>query len=99
MRYAFCNEMFQGWNVKDVFQCAKDEGYEGVEVAPFTLADSVNDLSAERRREIAAQATEVGVEIIGLHWLLVKPEGLYVNHPDDELRQRTRDYFADMIHC
>lgn len=99
MKYAICNELFEGWDLTDVFQCAHDEGYAGVEIAPFTLADTVTELSPDQRAAIAAQAHDADVEIIGLHWLLVKPEGLYLNHPDDELRQRTRDYVAELIHC
>lgn len=99
IRYGICNEMFEGWQIEDVFKQAKAEGYDGVEVAPFTLANSVTDIPAPRRADIRRAADGEGVEIIGLHWLLVKPEGLYVNHPDDALRQKTEDYFLQLIDC
>jgi sugar phosphate isomerase/epimerase len=38
------------------------------------------------------------VEIVGLHWLLVKPEGLYINHPDEIIRIRTQEYIEALIH-
>ena len=99
VKYAICNELFEGWDLAEVFRCAKEEGYDGVEISPFTLADTVTDLSPARRQEIADQAAAAGVTIVGLHWLLVKPEGLYLNHPDDALRNRTRDYLVELIHC
>jgi len=33
----------------------------------------------------------------GLHWLLVKPEGLYINHPDSVIRSSTARYFCDLV--
>jgi len=98
MRFAMCNEFCEGWAIEDVFRLAADAGYEGVEIAPFTLAPSVRDIPAGRRHEIRSSAEAAGVEIVGLHWLLVSPEGLHVNHPDDEIRRRTQDYFNDLVH-
>lgn len=98
MKFAMCNEFCVNWAVEDVFKLARDTGYDGVEIAPFTLADSVLEVSGVRREAIRKAAEQTGVEIIGLHWLLVKPEGLYVTSPDAELRRRTRDYFAALIH-
>jgi sugar phosphate isomerase/epimerase len=97
MKFGTCNEYFEGWTIEDVFDYAGTVGYDGVEIAPFTLADSVDDIPASRRNEIRAAAEKAGVEIIGLHWLLIKPEGLYTNHVDDDIRNRTRDYFQSLV--
>ena len=43
-------------------------------------------------------AEKAGVEIVGLHWLLVKPEGLHISHPDESIRAATRDYLIDQVH-
>ncbi len=68
-----------------------------MEIAPFTIGDSVEEIPASRRQEIVDAARNHGVEIVGLHWLLVKPEGLYINHPDPGVRRRTRDYVDALI--
>jgi len=99
VKFAICNEFCQDWDIARVFKLASDTGFQGVEIAPFTLADDVNDIPAERRREIARQAADNGVEVVGLHWLLVSPEGLYVNHPDKAVRDLTAAYFKALIHC
>ncbi len=99
MKFAICNEIFQGWKLEDTFAYAAQAGYDGVELAPFTLADSVNDLSAAERRRIRDAAARAGVEIVGLHWLLVKPEGLHLTAPDAALRERTMRYFGDLVDC
>ena len=97
MKFSVCNELFEGWAIEQVFRTAAELGYDGVEIAPFTLADSVDDISGERRTEIVQAAEDAGVEIVGLHWLLVKPAGLYVNHPEEAIRRRTRDYLDSLI--
>ena len=48
MKIAICNEMFEDWKIEDVFTYAAELGYEAVEIAPFTLADSVLDISESR---------------------------------------------------
>ena len=97
MKFSVCNELFEGWAIEQVFRTAAELGYDGVEIAPFTLADSVEDISDSRRKEIVQGAASNGIEIVGLHWLLVKPPGMYINHPDKAIRLRTRDYLDSLI--
>jgi sugar phosphate isomerase/epimerase len=98
MKISICNELFQGWPIEKVFDYAAQLGYDGVEIAPYTLADSVTEISASKRKTIRRAAENSGVEIVGLHWLLVKPEGLYINHPDEIIRIRTQEYIEALIH-
>ena len=73
MKLTTCNEYFTDWPIEEVFDYAADLGYEAVEIAPFTLADSVEDIPASRRAQIRTAAERAGVEIAGLHWLLASP--------------------------
>jgi D-psicose/D-tagatose/L-ribulose 3-epimerase len=98
MKISICNELFQGWPLEKVFDYAAQLGYDGVEIAPFTLADSVTEISTSKRDGIRRAAENCGIEIVGLHWLLVKPEGLYINHPDEIIRIRTQEYIEALIH-
>ncbi len=97
MKFAICNEIFQGWKLEDTLAYAARLGYAGVEIAPFTLANSVTDISADERQAMREAAARNGIEIAGIHWVLVKPEGLYINHPDRSLRERTAKYFCDLV--
>ena len=56
MRYAICNETFEGWDHARVCAAAARFGYTGLEVAPFTLAPRVTDVSADQRRTLRKQA-------------------------------------------
>jgi sugar phosphate isomerase/epimerase len=94
MKFAICNELFEGWPFDRVCRYVKGAGYDGLEVAPFTLAPRITDLAAARRAELRMQAADAGVEIIGLHWLLAKTEGLYLTSPDRDVRKRTGDYLV-----
>ena len=85
MKYATCNEYFENWPIEDVFGYAADLGYDGVEIAPFTLAESVDEISNHQRNEIRSAAERSGIEIVGLHWLLASPKGLYITHPDESI--------------
>ena len=96
-KFGICNEMFEHWEWPDVCREARRAGYQGVEVAPFTLAEQVTDLDQARRREIRRAAGDQGLEVIGLHWLLVSPQGLYINTPDDAIRHATQDYFRHLV--
>ncbi len=98
MKISICNELFRDWPIERVFHYAAELGYDGVEIAPFTLADSVAEISHERRKAIHRAAEENGIEIVGLHWLLSKPEGLSVNHPDEIIRIKTQEYMEALIH-
>lgn len=97
MKLAICNELFEGWKIEDVFSCAAELGYDAVEIAPFTLCDSVVDVPAAERERIRQAAEQAGVEVAGLHWLLVSPKGLHISHPDATIRAKTRDYFLALI--
>ena len=37
MKISICNELFQGWPIEKVFDYAAQLGYDGVEIAPYTL--------------------------------------------------------------
>ena len=96
MRFAICNEQFEGWAFDRVCQFVRSVGYDGLEVAPFTLAGSITEVSPARRAELKAQAGEAGIEILGLHWLLAKTDGFHLTSPDPTVRRRTGTYLVSL---
>jgi len=99
MKFGICNEIFKGWSLEDTFAFAKKAGYDFVEIAPFTIAKSVTEISAAERARIGALAASAGIGISGLHWVLVQAEGMYLTHPDAAVRARTSDYFVELVEC
>jgi sugar phosphate isomerase/epimerase len=97
MKFGICNEIFQGWKIDDAMAFAKKAGYDGIEIAPFTLAKYVTEIPAAERTRIREAAARLKLEISGIHWVLVQAEGMYLNHPDLEVRRRTADYFCALV--
>ena len=98
-RYAICNETFEGWDHAAVCRTAAELGYQGLEIAPFTLGQLVSQVSAERRRTLRQQAEESGLQIVGLHWLLAKTEGFHLNSSEPAVRERTAAYLGELALC
>jgi len=96
MRYAICNETFEGWPHERVCRFVADLGYEGLEIAPFTVAPRVTDLTAAQRQVLRSQAEECGLTILGLHWLLARTEGLQITSADAAVRDRTAAYLVEL---
>jgi len=96
MKFAVCNETFQDWPFEKAFAFAAECGYTGIEIAPFTIADSAYDISPGKREEVRRQAEETGLQVVALHWLLAKTEGYYLTAPDTEIRKRTGEYLAEL---
>jgi sugar phosphate isomerase/epimerase len=99
MKMAICNEIFQGWPIEAALEYCAKAGYDGIEIAPFTLAKTVNQITPETRRDLREKAARFGLEICGLHWLLARTEGLGLTHPDTATRDRTARYLCDLVDC
>src|SRR5262249_4812536 len=96
MRYAICNETFDGWDHARICGRVAELGYAGLALAPFTFAPRITDVPRVRRAELRRQAEAAGVRIIGLHWLLAKTEGLYLTSSDADIRRNTGRYLSEL---
>ncbi|MCS7026222.1 MAG: sugar phosphate isomerase/epimerase [Bryobacteraceae bacterium] len=97
LRHAICNEIFQGTDFAESCRMIKKVGYQGIEIAPFTLSEDPVTIDPARRREIRNVIQGEGLEFVGLHWLLVAPKGLHVTTPDDALRARSWMYIQRLV--
>ena len=80
-------------------QCeyAANLGYDGLEVAPYTLSDEPHRLGAAQLAVARAAAADAGIAVTGLHWLLLKPSGLSISSRDDSIRKKTVDVMLALI--
>ncbi len=97
MKFAVCNEMFGDWEWEKGLRLARSIGYTGVEVAPFTLGTNAQAISRDTRKAYREVVQQNGMEVIGLHWLLAKTEGYHLTTADSSIRNRTADYFKELI--
>ena len=89
MKFALCNEVLQPMSFEQQCKTAAALGYDGLEVAPFTLASDPMALTDAQAGQFRRIAQDHGLRISGLHWLLVAPVGLSIVSPDAALRERT----------
>ena len=94
MKFAICQELFEDTPWEEQCRIIADVGFTGIEVAPFSIADDLSSVPTATLEEMESVATDHGLEIIGLHWLLAKTEGLYLTSPDSDVRERTVQYFG-----
>jgi D-psicose/D-tagatose/L-ribulose 3-epimerase len=97
MRHAICNEAFQSWSFADAVKFVRTSGYTGLEIAPFTLAETPSSITQEQRAEYRDILQSEGLAFVGLHWLMVSPKGLHVTTPDATLRERSWRHIRDLI--
>jgi sugar phosphate isomerase/epimerase len=97
MKYAICNELFEGVPGLEGYRLAAELGYTGVEIAPFTLGPKPLEVAPERCREFAKVLAGMGMEVIGLHWLLAKTDGFHLTTDDESVRNRTAEYLHGLV--
>ena len=91
MRIALCNEVIADMAFDEQCRFAAALGYDGLEVAPFTLGGEPHRLPPETVRATRQAAEDAGIAITGLHWLLVRPDGLSITTDDDAAFASTVD--------
>jgi sugar phosphate isomerase/epimerase len=96
MKFGICNETYQNWSLERICDHAASCGYDGLEVAPFTLADDPRQMTEAAAAACGEIVRAAGLDVIGLHWLLVKPEGLHMTCDDDAIRAKTSAFLQHL---
>ena len=97
MKLAICNEVLAPLSLEVQCELAARLGYDGLEIAPFTLANAPERIDAAQARRIRGVVESAGLVVTGLHWLLVKPSGLSVTDPDAARRRRTLEVVTRLV--
>ena len=97
-RLAVCNETFQRADFAEGCRLARETGYTGLEIAPWTLSGDPASIARAARADCRRAMAGEGLTCVGLHSLLTAPPGeLHVTTPDDRVRRRSWDYFRRLI--
>ena len=96
-RIALCNEVVRALPFAMQCEFARSCGYDGIELAPFTMSETPHAIPASRVAALRRDAAAAGVAISGLHWLLVAPPGLSLASEDVTVRARTRQVMLRLI--
>jgi sugar phosphate isomerase/epimerase len=87
MRYAICNEHWGSLPFAQTCERIAAAGFEGVEIAPFTLHEDPRELTDHDAITVTKAAKDAGIQVIGLHWILTRPAFLHITTPDATLRR------------
>jgi D-psicose/D-tagatose/L-ribulose 3-epimerase len=97
MRLSLCNEVLQPLDLARQCAFAKAVGYDGLEIAPFTLSEEPHRLGPAEVAAMRRTVEDHGLVVTGLHWLLVTPQGLSITSPDAAVHTRTRDVIRGLL--
>lgn len=97
MKLSLCNEVLREFEFARQCAFAAELGYDGLEVAPFTLGENAYRMAESERAALRGAAKAAGVAVSGLHWLLVAPAGLSITSADRAVWERTVDVMRGLI--
>ena len=97
MRIALCNEVIAPMPFPKQCEYAAKLGYDGLEIAPYTLSEEPHRLGSAQLAAARQAAADAGVAVTGLHWLLLKPSGLSISSRDEQVRRKTVDVMLALI--
>src|SRR5256885_8142059 len=89
MRIALCNEVIAPMSFPKQCEYAAKLGYDGLEVAPYTLSDEPHRMGGAQLAAARSAAEDAGIVVTGLHWLLIKPAGLSISTRDEPVHKKT----------
>ena len=91
MRLSLCNEVIRELAFERQCAFARKVGYDGLEIAPFTLGEEPHLLPPSRRVQIRNAVAAEGLAITSLHYLMLAPAGLSITSEDEAQRNRSID--------
>jgi sugar phosphate isomerase/epimerase len=97
MRIALCNEVIAPMPFPQQCEYAAKLGYDGLEIAPYTLSEEPHRMGRAQIAAARAAAEDAGIAVTGLHWLLIKPAGLSISAKDENIRRRTVEVMHALI--
>lgn len=92
-----CNELIRDLDFSRQCGLARSLGYDGLEIAPFTLGPEPHRLTGAEIAQFRTIADGEGIAITGLHWLLAAPDGLSITTTDEAAFGRTVEFGQRLV--
>lgn len=97
MKYSVCNWLFGELDFeKSCIKIAK-HGFQGVEIAPFTLFDDPQDIGEKKILEIEVALKQAGLKFVGFHAIFFGPGNFHITSQDSVVRQRSWDRLTRLV--
>ena len=89
MKFALCNETYGNQEFGKTCDHIAECGYDSIEIAPFTLKEDPREITESEALACGERARSAGLDVVGLHWLLVKPSWLHLTTTNPLLQKDT----------
>ncbi len=90
-KLGMCNELLKHLPLAEAFARLGELGYDGIEVAPWTINPAVMAITADDAKRVREYAERARAEILGLHWVFGETSEWHLTHPDPAVRRATVD--------
>lgn len=97
MRYSICNWLFKEIDFEKSCLLIAKHGFQGVEIAPFTLFDDPQDIGERKILEIEEALTRAGLKFVGFHAIFFGPGNFHITSQDRAIRQRSWDRLRRLV--
>jgi D-psicose/D-tagatose/L-ribulose 3-epimerase len=97
MKRAVCNELFGTLDFSRTCELMASHGFDGIEIAPFTLFDENGRLPAATIKMVRQSLTDHGLGFAGFHWLFARPAGLFMVSDDASVRTRAWNQLRHLL--
>jgi D-psicose/D-tagatose/L-ribulose 3-epimerase len=97
MKITLCNEVLLPMTLAEQCAFARAVGYDGLEVAPFTLAEDPTRMDKAEIAEARRIVESHGLFVSSLHWLTMAPKGLDLTSLDPDTGKRTREALLSLV--
>ena len=97
MKISLCNEVIREMEFVDQCRFCKSLGYDGLELAPFTIDENPHLIPSAKRVQLRTTAENEGLLITGLHWLLISPKDLSITSVEPSVRQKTVEVMRGLV--
>jgi len=97
MKLSICNEVIQDLSFEEQCRFAASLGYDGIEIAPFTLSENPHLIDSKTISRIRAVAETEGIALTSLHWLLITPPGLSITSQDVSILSKTEHILKSLV--
>jgi D-psicose/D-tagatose/L-ribulose 3-epimerase len=97
MKYSICNWLFKEMDFAQSCLVTANHGFQGIEIAPFTLFDDPKNIGEEKILEIKKTIEEAGLSFVGFHAIFFGPGDFHISSRDSAIRQRSWDRLKRLV--
>lgn len=97
MKRAVCNELFGSLGFPETCGLMASHGFDGIEIAPFTLFDENGKLPTTTIQMAKRSLADNGLGFAGFHWLFARPAGLFMVSGDSAVRAKAWNQLQHLL--